>query len=226
MVHIGNQWDEVLKADFASEYYAAIRQFLKREYGTYTVYPDMYDIFNALKMTDYEDVNVVILGQDPYHGPGQAHGFAFSVKPGIPAPPSLVNIYKELNAETGMAIPDHGCLLGWAKQGVLLLNTALTVRAASPNSHKDCGWSLLTDSIIEKLNLRARPMVFMLWGANAKAKKRLITNPAHLVLTAAHPSPLSAHNGFFGCGHFVQANEFLAKYGRTIDWSALDTQGV
>ena len=224
MVHIGNRWDEVLAEDFASEYYANIRQFLKREYGTYTVYPSMYDIFNALKTTDFDDVNVVILGQDPYHGPGQAHGFAFSVKPGIPAPPSLINIYKELNAETGMAIPNHGCLLGWAKQGVLLLNTALTVRAASPNSHKDCGWSLLTDSIIAKLNLRQRPMVFMLWGANAKAKKRLITNPSHLVLTAAHPSPLSAYNGFFGCGHFVQANEFLAKYNRHIDWSDLEAK--
>lgn len=221
MVHIGNQWDEILAEDFASENYANIRKFLKREYGTYTVYPDMYDIFNALKTTDYDDVNAVILGQDPYHGPGQAHGYAFSVRPGVAIPPSLINIYKELQAETGMAIPDHGCLLGWARQGVLLLNTALTVRAASPNSHRDCGWSLLTDSIIQKLSQRERPMVFMLWGANAKAKQRLIRNPVHLVLTAAHPSPLSAHNGFFGCGHFVRANEFLAKEGRAIDWSDL-----
>lgn len=221
MVHIGNQWDRVLAEDFASEYYAAIRQFLKREYGSYTVYPDMYDIFNALRTTDYDDVNVVILGQDPYHGPGQAHGYAFSVRPGVVVPPSLVNIYKELQAETGMDIPNHGCLLGWARQGVLLLNTALTVRAGSPNSHRDCGWSLLTDSIIQKLDQRARPIVFMLWGANARAKQRLIQSPAHLVLTAAHPSPLSAHNGFFGCGHFVRANEFLAKEGRAIDWSDL-----
>ncbi len=223
MVHIGNDWDEILAEDFASERYAAIRAFLKREYAQYKVYPSMYDIFNALKTTSYEDVNVVILGQDPYHGPGQAHGYAFSVRPGVAIPPSLVNIYKELHDELGMAIPQTGCLLGWAQQGVLLLNTSLTVREASPNSHRDCGWTWLTDSIIRKLNLRDRPMVFMLWGANARAKKALITNPAHLVLTAAHPSPLSAYNGFFGCGHFRRANEFLAKQDRPvrIDWSAL-----
>jgi len=221
MVNIGNKWDEILAEDFASEYYAQIRAFLKKEYATQKIYPSMYDIFNALKTTDYDDVNVVILGQDPYHGPGQAHGYAFSVKPGVTIPPSLVNIYKEIHEETGEPVPDTGCLLGWAAQGVLLLNTALTVRAGSPNSHRDCGWSLLTDSIIEKLNIRQRPMVFMLWGANAKAKARLITNPDHLVLTAAHPSPLSARNGFFGCGHFVKANEFLKKQGIHIDWTAL-----
>lgn len=221
MVNIGNSWDEMLADDFASDYYAAIRQFLKREYATHTIYPNMYDIFNALKTTDYDEVNVVILGQDPYHGPNQAHGYAFSVRPGVPAPPSLVNIFKEIKSETGKDMPDTGCLLGWAAQGVLLLNTALTVQAGYPNSHKDCGWSLLTDSIIRKLNDRERPMVFMLWGANAKAKERLITNPAHLVLKAAHPSPLSAHNGFFGCGHFVKANEFLSKQGIEIDWAAI-----
>ncbi len=219
MVHIGNSWDEILAEDFASDYYAAIRRFLKREYAAHTIYPDMYDIFNALKTTDYDEVNVVILGQDPYHGPNQAHGYAFSVRPGVQPPPSLVNIFKEIKSETGRDMPDTGCLLGWAAQGVLLLNTALTVQAGNPNSHKDCGWSLLTDSIIKKLNDRDRPMVFMLWGANAKAKERLITNPAHLVLKAAHPSPLSAHNGFFGCGHFVKANEFLSKQGIEIDWS-------
>lgn len=221
MVHIGNSWDEILAEDFASDYYAAIRQFLKREYAAHTVYPNMYDIFNALKTTDYDEVNVVILGQDPYHGPGQAHGYAFSVRPGVPAPPSLVNIYKEIKNETGRDMPNTGCLLGWAAQGVLLLNTALTVQAGNPNSHRDCGWSLLTDSIIKKLNDRQRPMVFMLWGANAKAKAKFVTNPAHLVLTAAHPSPLSAYNGFFGCGHFVKANEFLSKQGIEIDWTAI-----
>ncbi|MEA4920225.1 MAG: uracil-DNA glycosylase [Clostridiaceae bacterium] len=221
MVNIGNKWDKILQDDFSSEYYMQIRAFLKIEYKAHTVYPSMYDIFNALKETDFDDVNVVILGQDPYHGPEQAHGFAFSVRQGVTPPPSLINIYKELAQETGMRIPSHGCLLGWARQGVLLLNTSLTVRAGSPNSHRDCGWSTLTDSIISKLNLRKRPLVFMLWGANAKAKHSLITNPAHLVLTAAHPSPLSANNGFFGCGHFVKANEFLALQGRNIDWSDL-----
>ncbi|MBE6993435.1 MAG: uracil-DNA glycosylase [Ruminococcaceae bacterium] len=223
MVHIGNDWDKILAEDFASDYYANIRAFLKREYAQHTIYPSMYDIFNALKTTAYKDVNVVILGQDPYHGPGQAHGYAFSVRPGVQIPPSLVNIYKELHDELGIEIPQTGCLLGWAQQGVLLLNTALTVREASPNSHRDCGWTLLTDSIIRKLNLRDRPMVFMLWGANARAKTALITNPAHLVLTAPHPSPLSASRGFFGCGHFRKANEFLAKQDKPvrIDWAAL-----
>ena len=223
MVHIGNDWDKILAEDFASDYYANIRAFLKREYAQHTIYPSMYDIFNALKTTAYKDVNVVILGQDPYHGPGQAHGYAFSVRPGVQIPPSLVNIYKELHDELGIDIPQTGCLLGWAQQGVLLLNTALTVREASPNSHRDCGWTLLTDSIIRKLNLRDRPMVFMLWGANARAKTALITNPAHLVLTAPHPSPLSASRGFFGCGHFRKANEFLAKQDKPVrlEWAVL-----
>ncbi len=218
MVSIGNKWDEVLKQDFESEYYQNIRAFLKKEYSAGAVYPSMYDIFNALKLTDYDDVNVVILGQDPYHGKGQAHGLSFSVRRGVPQPPSLVNIFKELQSDLGVKPPDHGCLEQWAEKGVLLLNTALTVREASPNSHKDCGWSVLTDNIISKLNERERPMVFFLWGANAKAKKALISAPQHLVLQAAHPSPLSAYNGFFGCRHFSQAQEFLSKQGVAFDW--------
>lgn len=221
MVQLGNKWDEILKVDFESEYYQNIRRFLKQEYSSQTIYPNMYDIFNALKTTDYDDVKVVILGQDPYHGAGQAHGYAFSVLDGVAVPPSLQNIYKELNQELGMSIPKTGNLVPWAEQGVLLLNTTLTVRAASPNSHQKCGWSILTDSIIRKLNERESPMVFMLWGANAKAKSALITNDRHLVLKSVHPSPLSAHNGFFGCNHFIMCNEFLANQGERIDWSAV-----
>lgn len=218
MVKLDNDWDDILKGEFDKEYYLKLREFLKHEYKTKTIYPDMYHIFNALKCTPYDKVNAVILGQDPYHGPGQAHGLCFSVKRGITAPPSLVNIFKELQNETGIAPPEHGCLEDWTKNGVLLLNTVLTVRAGQPNSHKGLGWEIFTDRVIELLNARERPMVFLLWGANAKAKAALITNENHLVLQAAHPSPLSAHNGFFGCGHFKKTNEFLAKNGTKIDW--------
>ncbi len=220
MVNIGNDWDEILKDVFETESYKSLRAFLKQEYGTHRIYPDMYDIFNALKLTPYEKVKVVILGQDPYHGEGQAHGLAFSVKPGVQPPPSLVNIFKELNSELGVPAPSHGCLEKWAREGVLLLNTALTVREGAPNSHRGKGWEDVTDEIIIRLSGRATPMVFMLWGANAKAKEPLINGIRHLVLKAAHPSPLSASSGFFGCGHFKAANAFLIKNGMSpVDWS-------
>ena len=219
MVNIGNDWDSILKEDFDSDTYASLRAFLRNEYSSHTIYPNMYDIFNALKYTAYSDVKVVIIGQDPYHGEGQAHGLSFSVKPGVPAPPSLVNIFKELYSDLGIAPPNHGCLEKWARQGVLLLNAVLTVRASHPNSHKGKGWEAVTDGIIKHLNDRDEPMVFMLWGANAGAKRALITNPKHLVLRAAHPSPLSAYNGFFGCKHFSKANAFLIAKGLSpIDW--------
>ena len=180
----------------------------------------MYDIFNALKYTSYTDTRVVILGQDPYHGPGQAHGLCFSVKKGIQPPPSLKNIFKELNSELGIAEPPSGELTGWAKQGVLLLNTTLTVREGQPQSHKGRGWEILTDRIISLLNEKNSPVVFILWGGNARAKKGLINNRHHLILESAHPSPLSAYNGFFGCKHFIDTNVFLESKGLgTIDWS-------
>ena len=219
MVHIGNDWDEILGGEFKKDYYLRLRAFLAKEYRSGTVYPDMYDIFNALKYTPYKDVKAVILGQDPYHGPGQAHGLCFSVLPGIVPPPSLKNIYKEIYDEYGTPPPDGGELTRWAKQGVLLLNTVLTVRAGMANSHRGMGWEILTDKIISLLNEREDPIVFMLWGANARQKTALITNPRHLVLTAAHPSPLSAYNGFFGCGHFRKCNEFLTANGKSeIKW--------
>ena len=219
MVNIGNSWDDILKEAFASESYLALREFLKEEYRRHTVYPDMHDIFNALRYTPYEEVKAVILGQDPYHGEGQAHGLCFSVKEGVPAPPSLQNIFKEIYDETGVRNTSP-CLVPWAKRGVLLLNTVLTVRAGQPNSHKGRGWEALTDEIIRRLNERETPMVFLLWGGNARAKKTLLTSKSHLVLESAHPSPLSAYNGFFGCGHFVKANAFLAQHGvKEIDWS-------
>lgn len=213
MVNIGNDWDDILGEEFQKEYYLKLRAFLAREYRTRTIYPDMYDIFNALKYTPYSEVKAVILGQDPYHGPGQAHGLCFSVLPGIVPPPSLKNIYREIQDEYGTPTPEGGDLTRWAKQGVLLLNTVLTVRAGMANSHRGMGWEILTDKIITLLNERTEPIVFMLWGANARQKQTLITNPNHLVLTAAHPSPLSAYNGFFGCGHFRRCNDFLEKNG-------------
>ncbi|MHC6202989.1 uracil-DNA glycosylase [Breznakiellaceae bacterium SP9] len=220
MVNIGNDWDELLAAEFEKDYYKALRDFLIAEYRDHTVYPDMHDIFNALKLTPYSNVKAVILGQDPYHGPGQAHGLCFSVQKGLTKPPSLVNIFKELNVETGMAIPKDGYLVPWAEQGVLLLNTVLTVRQGEANSHKGRGWETLTDRIIELLNAREDPLVFILWGGNARTKKALIKAPAHLVLESAHPSPLSV-SGFFGNGHFNKANEFLKQFDKCIDWSAV-----
>ncbi len=211
MVNLGNDWDKLLEAEFKKQYYLSLREFLKKEYSTRRIYPPMGDIFNALRYTSYENTKIVILGQDPYHGEGQAHGLCFSVKQGTPKPPSLKNIFKELYNEYGYAEPKSGELVGWAKQGVLLLNTTLTVREASPASHKGQGWEILTDKIISLVNEKETPTVFMLWGAHARAKKTLITNPRHLVLECAHPSPLSAFNGFFGSGHFKLANEFLRR---------------
>jgi uracil-DNA glycosylase len=219
MVNIGNDWDALLAEEFKKDYYLKLREFLKSEYSTRVIYPGMYDIFNALKHTAYKDVKVVILGQDPYHEPGQAHGMCFSVKPGVEVPPSLVNIYKEIHSDVGAPIPKDGYLVRWADQGVLLLNTVLTVRAHQANSHKGKGWEQFTDRVIELLNCREQPIVFMLWGANARAKKALITNQRHLVLEAPHPSPLSAYNGFFGCRHFSKCNAFLEKNGmKPVEW--------
>ena len=192
MVHIGNDWDSLLKEEFQKDYYLNLREFLKREYTSQTVYPPMYDIFNALKYTSFSQTKVFILGQDPYHGPGQAHGLCFSVQPGIKFPPSLQNIWKELYDEYGYKAPETGELTAWAKQGVLLLNTTLTVRHGCPQSHKGQGWEILTDAIISLLNKKKESVVFLLWGANAWAKKALIHNPLHLVLECAHPSPLSS----------------------------------
>lgn len=221
MVHIGNDWDEILKDDFASESYQKLRQFLIQEYHTKRIYPDMFDIFNALKYTAYSDVKCVILGQDPYHGEGQAHGLSFSVRQGIQPPPSLINIFKEIYDDLGIdnRISGSGDLTAWAKQGVLLLNAALTVRAGQANSHHGMGWEELTDAIIRHLNEREQPMVFLLWGSNARAKSKFITNPRHLILQCPHPSPLSAYHGFFGCRHFSKTNQFLQQNGMTpIDW--------
>ena len=219
MVHIGNDWDTLLDGEFSKEYYLKLRQFLKYEYTNYKIHPDMNDIFNALKWTAYEDTKVVILGQDPYHEENQAHGLAFSVQKGIQIPPSLLNMYKELNRELGTYIPNNGYLEKWAKQGVMLLNASLTVRDGMANSHRNKGWEIFTSRIIELLNERTTPIVFLLWGNNAKEKATLITNPIHHILTAAHPSPLSASRGFFGCGHFKKTNEILKSLGQEeIDW--------
>ncbi len=215
MVHLGNSWDALLADQFQAPYYLELREFLKAEYRSRQIYPPMGDIFNALRYTPYEKVKAVILGQDPYHQPGQAHGMCFSVRKGVEPPPSLKNIYKELQAELGIEPPSHGELTQWAEEGILLLNTVLTVRESAPASHRGKGWELLTDRIIELLNQRPEPIVFFLWGSHARAKKALITAPQHLILEAAHPSPLSAYNGFFGCGHFKKANEFLKE---PIDW--------
>ena len=219
MVNLGNDWDEILKDEWEKPYYKNLRNFLKEEYKKYTVYPDMYDIFNALKYTSFADTKVVIIGQDPYHEPNQAHGLCFSVKRGNPPPPSLVNIYKELADDVGFVIPDHGELTSWAKQGVLLLNTVLTVRRGLANSHKGKGWEIFTDEIIRKLNQKKTPVVFLLWGANARKKAELITNKSHKIIEGVHPSPLSAYGGFFGQKYFSRTNELLAGAGlKPIDW--------
>lgn len=221
MVNFGNDWDNILQGEFDKEYYLALRQKLITEYKTQRIFPGMYDIFNAMKLTSYDDVKCVIIGQDPYHGEGQAHGLSFSVRRGIAPPPSLVNIFKEVKEDVGIDnTGKHGELTKWAESGVLLLNSVLTVRANQPRSHRGMGWEQFTTDVIKVLNEREKPMVFMLWGADAKSKQAFITNPAHLVLKSAHPSPLSAYNGFFGCKHFSQANEFLTTHGMSaIDWS-------
>ena len=214
-----NDWAKFLDAELEKPYYKELRQFLINEYRTRKIFPDMYDIYNALHFTSYADTKVVILGQDPYHEEGQAHGMSFSVRPGIKIPPSLQNMYKELHDELGLYIPNNGYLEKWANQGVLLLNTCLTVRSGAANSHKGKGWEQFTDAIIKAVNEQDRPIVYFLWGSNARSKKTLITNKKHLVLESVHPSPLSAYNGFFGCGHFKKANEFLKEHGiEPIDW--------
>lgn len=220
MVNIGNDWDVILADEWQKPYYRKLREFLKKEYATHTVYPNMNDIFNALRYTAYCDTKVVIIGQDPYHGPNQAHGLCFSVQKGVEPPPSLKNIYKELHDDIGFTIPNHGELTAWARQGVLLLNTVLTVRASCPNSHKGMGWESFTDRVISELDKKTTPVIFLLWGANARKKAEIIKNPIHKKLITVHPSPLSAYNGFFGCRHFSKANEFLRQNGmEEIDWS-------
>ena len=223
MVQLGNDWDEILCEEFKKEYYLKIREFLKTEYRTRVIYPPMFDIFNELKYTSYENTRVVILGQDPYHEEGQAHGLSFSVKRGVKIPPSLVNIYKELKSDLGVETPSHGDLSSWAEQGVLLLNATLTVRQGMANSHQNIGWSIFTDQVIKLLNESKNPIVFILWGGNARSKKKYITNKNHLIIESAHPSPLSAYNGFFGSRPFSRANEFLSSSGReVINWNSVN----
>lgn len=219
---IGNDWDSILAAEFEKEYYGKLRTFLTEEYETQRIYPPQPDVFNALRYSSYADTKVVILGQDPYHQEGQAHGLCFSVNKGVKIPPSLGNIYKELQADLGIQPPQHGYLASWAQQGVLLLNAVLTVRDSQPNSHKGRGWEIFTDAVIKKLNEREKPMVFILWGANAKAKEVLLTNNRHLILTGAHPSPLAAHTGFFGGQYFSRANRFLELENQEpINWASV-----
>jgi len=214
-----NDWEALLEPEMQKPYYRELRQFLIGEYRTHRIYPDMYAIFNALHYTAYEDVKVVILGQDPYHGPGQAHGLSFSVLPGVPAPPSLLNIFKELQDDLGCTMPNNGCLKPWAEQGVLLLNAVLTVREHQAASHQGRGWEQFTDHIIELLNQREKPLAFILWGSPARRKKAMITNPRHFIVESPHPSPLSAFRGFFGSKPFSRVNEFLKSTGQEpIDW--------
>lgn len=218
-INLKNDWKDLLKDEFQKEYYLKLRHFLVNEYSEKNIYPNKYDIFNALHFTSYKDVKVVVLGQDPYHGPNQAHGLSFSVKPGIPAPPSLVNIYKELHTDLGCYIPNNGYLKKWADEGVLLLNTSLTVVAGLANSHRNIGWGIFTDKIISLLNDREDPVVFIFWGNNAISKEKLITNKQHYIIKSVHPSPLSASRGFFGSKPFSKTNAFLKSVGKEpIDW--------
>lgn len=219
MAILKNDWAPLLEGEFAKPYYQRLRTILREEYETQVIYPDQYDIYNALHFTSFEDTKVVIIGQDPYHGPGQAHGLSFSVKPGVKIPPSLQNIYKELQSDVGCYIPNHGYLVEWTKQGVLLLNAVLTVRAGIPNSHKALGWEMFTDKVIETLNQREKPVVFVLWGAYAQQKQQLITSSRHFIIKSPHPSPFSANRGFFGSRPFSRANAFLREIGsEEIDW--------
>ena len=219
MPPISNDWLDALKPEFSKPYYKDLYIKVNQEYKTTKIFPAADDIFNAFHLTPLANVKAVILGQDPYHNDGQAHGLCFSVKPGVEVPPSLVNIYKELNADLGCYIPNNGCLTKWAEQGVLLLNTVLTVRAHQAFSHRGIGWEEFTDAAIRAVNEQDRPIVFMLWGNPARAKKQMLNNPKHLVLEAAHPSPLSASRGFMGCRHFSKCNDFLIKNGaEPIDW--------
>ena len=219
MIEFNNSWDELLKDEFQKDYYQNLRKNLINEYKNYEVFPDMYLIFDALKKVSYEDVKVVIIGQDPYHGVGQAHGHSFSVLPGVVIPPSLRNIYKEIVDDVGGYIPNNGYLMKWVNQGVMLLNTTLTVRRGQANSHKDIGWQILTDKIIEILGSRKEPIVFILWGSHAISKKKFINQKIHYVIQSPHPSPLSAYRGFFGSKPFSRTNEFLISHNlEPIDW--------
>lgn len=219
MKPLGGGWDRLLAPLFADDRYLKIREFLKREYSNYVVYPDMYDLYNCFRYTPLDELKAVILGQDPYHEPRQAHGLCFSVQDGVPLPPSLVNIYKELESDLGIPPAKSGNLSKWAEQGVLLLNTSLTVREHAANSHSKCGWSWFTDSVIHLVSERKKNVVFILWGGNARSKKPLIDAGKHLILESAHPSPLSAHNGFFGSKPFSRANDYLFRHGLApVDW--------
>jgi len=219
MFKITKNWYEILREEFSKGYYKELSAFLAREYETHKIYPPAENVFNALNNVKFDSVRVVLIGQDPYHGANQAHGLCFSVEGAVPPPPSLVNIFKELQDDLGMKIPKSGNLTKWARQGVLMLNSVLTVREGQPNSHKGKGWEQLTTAIIEKLNARKEPIVFLLWGANAKEIGKMVTSPQHKCLYAAHPSPLSAHNGFMGCKHFSETNAYLREWGMPeIDW--------
>ena len=216
---IGNKWDEYLSDEYKQEYFKELLEFVKNEYKTKTIYPKQNEVFNAFRYTDYDDLKVVILGQDPYHGPNQAEGLSFSVSNEVLKPPSLKNIFKELESDLGIPFPKANSLKPWAKQGVLLLNAVLTVEEHRPTSHKDKGWEHFTDDVIKIINEKSEPVVFILWGAYARAKKELITNKKHLVIESAHPSPFSARNGFFGSKPFSKTNEFLKKNNiKEIDW--------
>jgi len=219
MAGLTGTWEAALKGEFSKEYYRKLFLFIKEQYGKTAVYPESDEIFTAFHLTPLDQVKVVILGQDPYHNAGQAHGLCFSVKPQVEIPPSLVNIYQELHDDLGCQIPNHGYLTSWAEQGVLMLNTVLTVQAHKPMSHRNVGWEEFTDAAIAAVNRQDRPVVFLLWGKPAQEKTKMLDNPKHLVLKAPHPSPLSAYRGFFGCRHFSQANEFLVSHGEEpVDW--------
>ena len=215
MFPITKNWFELLKEEFETSEFKSLQKFLNEEYATYKIYPKAENVFNALNLVKFEDIKVVIIGQDPYHQPGQAHGLCFSVEDGVKLPPSLVNIYKEIEAETGKKSQTNGNLTEWAKQGVLLLNSVLTVRESQPNSHKNKGWEKITGKIIDLLNKREDPVIFLLWGANAQEIGKGIDRSRHYVLSCAHPSPLSAFNGFFGCGHFTKVNSILKELGKS-----------
>lgn len=216
---IENDWAKAMEQEFKKPYYRELYSFVKEEYSRHVIYPPSEDIFNAFHMTPLSRVKVVILGQDPYHNEGQAHGLCFSVRPETKIPPSLENIYKELESDTGCYVPNNGCLEKWAEQGVFLLNTVLTVRAHQANSHQKKGWEQFTDAVLKAINAKEEPVVYLLWGKPAGRKKELLTNRNHLILEAPHPSPLSAYRGFFGCRHFSRANEFLTEHGLTpVDW--------
>jgi uracil-DNA glycosylase len=214
-----NNWSAILRNEFEQPYFQKLAAFLKREYATKTVFPPRESVFSCFGYTDYADLKVVLIGQDPYHQPGQAHGCCFSVRPGVPLPPSLQNIYKELSSDLNIPVSTNGCLVPWAKQGVLLLNTLLSVEEGRPLSHKDQGWEIFTDHILERCNAHPDPLVFILWGRNAQDKAKIITDKKHLLIRSPHPSPLSAYNGFFGSKPFSQTNDYLIKNGRKpIDW--------